>query len=168
VALKRDVRFVLRPRADRQVRLYSAEFGEEGSFDLDAIAFNRDKLWLNYIQGMAQSLEQEGLRLTGIDAVFSGNVPRGSGLSSSAALEVSTAHALLAASGQEGIIAGPRIAQLAQRAENKFVGVNCGIMDQFISELGRENHALLIDCRSLDYTLVPMPEEAALVIGNTR
>jgi len=168
VALKRDVRFVLRPRADRQVRLYSAEFGEEGSFDLDAIAFNRDKLWLNYIQGMAQSLEQEGLRLTGIDAMFSGNVPRGSGLSSSAALEVGTAHALLAASGQEGMLAGPRIAQLAQRAENKFVGVNCGIMDQFISELGRENHALLIDCRSLDYTLVPMPEEAALVIGNTR
>ncbi len=168
VALKRDVRFVLRPRTDRQVRLYSVEFGEEGAFDLDAIAFNREKPWLNYIQGMAQSLGQEGLRLTGIDAVFSGNVPRGSGLSSSAALEVGTAHALLAASGQEGSLTGARIAQLAQRAENKFVGVNCGIMDQFISELGRENHALLIDCRSLDYTLVPMPEEAALVIGNTR
>ena len=168
VALKRDVRFVLRPRADRQVHLYSVEFGEEGSFDLDAIAFNRDKLWLNYIQGMAQSLEQEGLRLTGIDATFSGNVPRGSGLSSSAALEVGTAHAFLAASGQERTLEGARIAQLAQRAENKFVGVNCGIMDQFISELGRENHALLIDCRSLEYTLVPMPEDAAMVIGNTR
>lgn len=168
VALKRDVRFVLRPRADRQVRLYSVEFGESGVFDLDALRFAPDQLWLNYIQGMAQSLEQEGIRLTGIDAVFGGNVPRASGLSSSAALEIAAAHAFLAAAGQSDLLSGPRIAQLAQRAENHFVGVNCGIMDQFISQLGRENHALLIDCRSLEYTLVPMPEEAALVIGNTR
>ena len=168
VALKRDVRFVLRPRTDRLAQLYSIEFDEEGNFDLDAISFNRDKLWVNYIQGMVQSLEQEGIRLVGIDAVFSGNVPRGSGLSSSAALEIGTAHAFLAASGQEGTLSGARIAQLAQRAENRFVGVNCGIMDQFISELGREDHALLIDCRSLAYTLVPVPAEAALVIGNTR
>jgi len=132
VALKRDVRFVLRPRADRQVRVYSLEFGEEGSFDLDALRFDPNRLWLNYIQGMAWSLEQEGVRLIGIDAVVSGNVPRGSGLSSSAALEIAAAHAL------------------------------------FISELGRANHALLIDCRSLDYQLVPMPEAVSLVIGNTR
>ena len=168
VALKRDVRFVLRPRADRQVRLYSMEFGESGAFDLDALRFVPDQLWLNYIQGMAQSLEQESIRLTGIDAVLGGNVPRASGLSSSAALEIAAAHAFLAAAGQNDVLSGPRIAQLAQRAENHFVGVNCGIMDQFISQLGRENHALLIDCRSLEYTLVPMPEDAALVIGNTR
>ncbi|MBO9391981.1 galactokinase [Caldilinea sp.] len=168
VALKRDVRFVLRPRADRQVRVYSLEFGEEGSFDLDALRFDPNRLWLNYIQGMAWSLEQEGVRLIGIDAVVSGNVPRGSGLSSSAALEIAAAHAFLIASGQSVALSGPRIAQLAQRAENQFVGVNCGIMDQFISELGRANHALLIDCRSLDYQLVPMPEAVSLVIGNTR
>lgn len=168
VALKRDVRVVLRPRSDRQVHVYSTEFGERGSFNLDAIRFNPDRLWLNYIQGMAQSLEQEGIRLVGIDAVVSGNVPRGSGLSSSAALEIASAHAFLIAAGQSSVLSGPRIAQLAQRAENQFVGVNCGIMDQFISQLGRANHALLIDCRSLDYTLVPMPEDAALVIGNTR
>ncbi|GIV73917.1 galactokinase [Caldilinea sp.] len=168
VALKRDVRFVLRPRADRQVRVYSLEFGEEGSFDLDALRFDPNRLWLNYIQGMAWSLEQEGVRLIGIDAVVSGNVPRGSGLSSSAALEIAAAHAFLIASGQSVALSGPRIAQLAQRAENQFVGVNCGIMDQFISELGRANHALLIDCRSLDYQLVPMPEAVSLVISNTR
>lgn len=168
VALKRDVRIVLRPRSDRQVRVYSVEFGESGSFDLDALRFNPDRLWLNYIQGMAQSLEEEGIRLVGIDAVVSGNVPRGSGLSSSAALEIASAHAFLIAAGQSSVLSGPRIAQLAQRAENQFVGVNCGIMDQFISELGRANHALLIDCRSLEYRLVSMPEEAALVIGNTR
>lgn len=168
VALKRDVRIVLRPRQDRQVNVFSVEFGESGAFDLDALHFNPDRLWLNYVQGMAQSLEQEGIQLVGIDAVVSGNVPRGSGLSSSAALEIASAHAFLIAAGKLGVLSGPRIAQLAQRAENHFVGVNCGIMDQFISELGRANHALLIDCRSLEYKLVPMPEEAALVIGNTR
>jgi galactokinase len=168
VALKRDVRVALRPRQDRRVTVHSVEFGENGAFDLDAVRFDPDRLWLNYIQGMAQSLEQEGIQLVGIDAVVSGNVPRGSGLSSSAALEIASAHAFLIAAGKTGVLSGPRIAQLAQRAENKFVGVNCGIMDQFISELGRANHALLIDCRSLDYTLVPMPEDVALVIGNTR
>ena len=169
VALKRDVRFVLRPRADRQVRLYSVEFGEEGSFDLDAIAFNRDKLWLNYIQGMAQSLEQEGLRLTGIDAVFSGNVPRGSGLEQfgRAGGRARRTRCWLPA-GRKGFSparaspnwrSGPRTSLSASTAAS---------WTSSSANWARENHALLIDCRSLDYTLVPMPEEAALVIGNTR
>ncbi len=168
VALKRDVRFVFRPRADRQVRLSALEFDEQFAFDLDAMAYVAEPLWANYVMGMAWSLEQAGLRLTGIDAVISGNVPRGSGLSSSAAVEVAAAHAFLAASNQLQALTGPQIAKAAQRAENQFVGVNCGIMDQFISVLGKENHALLIDCRSLTYELVPMPEEVAMVIGNTR
>ena len=168
VALQRDVRYVFRPRADRHVRIFSVEFGEEYEFDLDAIVHNEEMLWTNYVQGVAWSLAQEGLTLTGIDAVMSGNVPRGSGLSSSAALEVATAQAFLAASGLLDVLDGATIARVAQRAENDFVGVNCGIMDQFISVLGAENHALLIDCRSLTYELVPMPAEAALVIGNTR
>ena len=117
---------------------------------------------------MAGSLEQAGLGLGGMDAVLSGNVPRGSGLSSSAAVEVSAAHAFMAAAGELSRLNGPEIARAAQRAENEYVGVNCGIMDQFISVLGRENHALLIDCRTLTYELIPMPAEAALVIGNTR
>lgn len=168
VALQRDVRFVFRPRADRQVRVHSVEFGESYTFDLDNLAYNDALLWTNYVMGVAWSLMQEDVSLTGLDAVMSGNVPRGSGLSSSAALEVATAHALLAASGQLGALDGATIARVAQRAENEFVGVNCGIMDQFISVLGAENHALLIDCRSLTYELVPMPGDAALVIGNTR
>ena len=168
VALQRDVRYVFRPRADRLVRVHSVEFGESFDFDLDAIAHNDAMLWTNYVMGVAWSLAVEGLTLAGIDAVMSGNVPRGSGLSSSAALEVATAHAFLAASGQLGVLDGATIARVAQRAENDFVGVNCGIMDQFISVLGAENHALLIDCRSLTYELVSMPAEAALVIGNTR
>ncbi len=168
VALKRDVRFALRPRTDRRVRLHSVEYGESFEFDLDAIEYNPAMLWSNYVMGMAVSLMEDGLQLAGLDAVFSGNVPRGSGLSSSAALEVSAGFAYMAASGELGHLSGTRIALAAQRAENKFVGVNCGIMDQFISVLGAENHALLIDCRSLEYQLAPMPDTLALVIGNTR
>jgi len=95
-------------------------------------------------------------------------VPRASGLSSSAALEVSTAKALLAAAGTPEVVDGVDLALAAQRAENKYVGVNCGIMDQFISVLGAEGHALLIECRSLEYELIPFPSDASLVIGNTK
>jgi len=168
VALKRDVRIVFHPRADRYVRIYSVEYDGWFEFSLDQMAYNDDILWSNYIQGVAWSLQEAGLQLTGMDAVVSGNVPKGSGLSSSAALEIATAHAFMYASGQEGKLTGPQVAKAAQRAENAFVGVNCGIMDQFISMLGAENHALLIDCRSLEYQLVPFPETGSLVIGNTK
>lgn len=168
VAIKRDVRLVLRPRADRQVYLYSLEYDAATEFSLDALAYNHDSLWANYVQGVAWALQEKGLPLTGLDAIISGNVPRASGLSSSAALEVASALAFLAASGQEGALDGPQIALAAQRAENKFVGVNCGIMDQFISVLGAKDHALLIDCRTLEYKLVPVPENASIVIGNTK
>ncbi len=168
VALTRDVRFVVRPRPDRQVRITSLEFDASADFDLDHLAYDDSTLWINYIQGVAMMLEAEGLRLTGMDAVLSGNVPRGSGLSSSAALEVAAAKAFMAVSGQLDALDGPTIALVAQRAENKFVGVQCGIMDQFISVLGKAGHALLIDCRSLDYELTPFPADASLVIGNTK
>lgn len=168
LALKRDVRLVFRPRDDRHVRIYSAEYDGIYEFDLDNPAYNKETLWANYIQGVAWSLQEAGVKLTGIDAVVSGNVPKASGLSSSAALEIATANALLAAANAQDQLTGPQVAQAAQRAENQFVGVNCGIMDQFISMLGAEGHALLIDCRSLEYELVPMPENAAFVIGNTK
>lgn len=168
VALKRDVRLVFRPRTDRHVRLYSAEYDGAFTFSLDNLVYEKNVLWANYIQGVAWALQEAGIVLTGIDAVVSGNVPKASGLSSSAALEIATANALLYASGARDKLTGPQIAQAAQRAENHFVGVNCGIMDQFISMLGEEGHALLIDCRSLDYELVPVPENGALVIGNTK
>jgi galactokinase len=168
VALKRDVRLAMRPRGDGHVRLYSLEYDEHYEFDLARPTYNKEMLWSNYVQGVAWSLQEQGIALTGLDGVISGNVPRGSGLSSSAALEIAASLALLTASGQMDQLTGPQIAQAAQRAENQFVGVNCGIMDQFISMLGAEHHALLIDCRSLAYELVPFPENAALVIGNTK
>ena len=168
VALTRDVRQVLRGRDDGVVRLYSLEYDDWGEFHLDRIAFNTDRLWINYVQGVTKMLQQQGLQLRGYDAIVSGNVPRASGLSSSAALEVSSINALLTVSDQLGVLDGTTVAKLAQKAENEFVGVNCGIMDQFISVLGKADHALLIDCRSLDYSLIPFPKDAAMVIGNTK
>ncbi|MCB0108001.1 MAG: galactokinase, partial [Caldilineaceae bacterium] len=168
VALKRDVRIVFRPRPDRHMRIHSVEYDGFFEFDLDQTAYDKQTLWANYMQGVVWSLLEAGATLTGIDAVVSGNVPKASGLSSSAALEIATAVALLNASNESERLTGPEVAKVAQRAENQFVGVNCGIMDQFISMLGKENHALFIDCRSLNYELTPMPENAALVIGNTK
>ncbi len=168
VALKRDVRLAMRPRNDRRVRLYSVDYDEHHEFDLDQLQYHKEKLWANYVQGVAWALQEQGLTLTGLDGVISGNVPRGSGLSSSAALEIASALGLMTAANQQDRLSGPQIAQAAQRAENQFVGVNCGIMDQFISMLGAEDHALLIDCRSLEYELVPFPANASLVIGNTK
>jgi len=168
VALDKDVRVVFRPRSDRRVRLYAVEFDTWADFDLDNLAFNNDVFWANYTMGVAWALEQADVRLTGIEGVVSGNIPRGSGLSSSAGLEISNALALLTAANATGALTGPQIAKAAQHAENAFVGVNCGIMDQFISTLGEDGHALLIDCRSLEYQRVPFPDGASLVIGNTK
>ncbi|MFN2204032.1 MAG: galactokinase [Caldilineaceae bacterium] len=168
IALYRDIRVLLRPREDRIVRAYSREYNGWYEFDLDHLAYDEQILWSNYIQGVAWALEETGIRLNGMDALVSGNVPRASGLSSSAALEVATAKAMLAASAEPEAVVDVPLALAAQRAENKFVGVNCGIMDQFISVLGKEGHALLIDCRSLEYELIPFPAQAALVIGNTK
>jgi galactokinase len=168
VAIKRDIRIALRPRQDRIVKVFSLEYNDWYEFSLDDLRYNQEKLWTNYVQGVAWVLQELGIALAGFDGVISGNVPRASGLSSSAALEVATASAFLAASQQSGALDGVKIALAAQRAENQFVGVNCGIMDQYISVLGQEGHALLIDCRSLEYTLIPFPKDAALVIGNTK
>ena len=168
VAISRDIRMVLRPRRDSTVRIYSLEYDDWGSFRLDDVRYNDKKLWINYVQGVARELLDQNLPLVGLDAIMSGNVPRASGLSSSAALEIASLNALLAAADRVGALSDTELAQAAQRAENHFVGVNCGIMDQFISVLGTENHALLIDCRSLAYELVPFPQNAALIIGNTK
>ena len=168
VALDRDVRVLFRPRADNRVRLYALEFDSWTDFDIESPQLDDDQLWPNYVQGVGLALAELGVRLQGFEGVVSGNVPRGSGLSSSAALEIAAAKAFLASANQIHALTGPQIAQAAQKAENEYVGVNCGIMDQFISALGEEGHALLIDCRSLHYRRVPFPADTSLVIGNTK
>ncbi len=151
------------PRADRRVAVHSANLGESFEFSLDE---ERPRgRWTDYVQGVAVVLQREGFAILGADLSIGSDVPLGAGLSSSAALVVSTARALLAASGVECEPA--RLARICQRAESEFVGIRCGIMDQFASIFGREDHAVLLDCRSLDFEYVPLPAGASLVVANT-
>jgi galactokinase len=154
MAINREVLFAVRPRSDREVRLYSLNFQAESSFSLDRLEPDPEQGWSNYVRGVAQQLLREGLALTGMEGVVEGNVPIASGLSSSAAMEVAALTAFQALGGWE--LEGARAALLCQQAENEFMGVRVGIMDQFISRLGRRDHALFIDCRSLTYEPIPL------------
>jgi galactokinase len=153
-------------RPDRTVRVFSAAFDEGVKFSLDDLR-PREGHWSTYLRGVAWSLQEDGVELRGVDAAIVSNVPLESGVSSSAALEVSWAMALLAAAGHHGMDRR-RLALVCQRAENDFVGMNCGIMDQMASLLGEEDSAVLLDCRSLQHQLVPLPAgRLAVVIMDT-
>jgi galactokinase len=153
------------PRADGKVVLYSENYAEEKTFDAAALPAHAGKHWSDYPLGVVAILAGEGHQIPGFSLSLWGDVPLGSGLSSSAALEVATALAVASLVGVS--YSGPVLARLCQRAENEFVGANCGIMDQFISANGKENHALLLDCRDLSFKLAPIPAHIALVIANT-
>ncbi len=165
VAIDRSVLVATAPRGDRQVVIHALDFGETVTFSLDNIEPDQAQAWSNYQRGVAYFLEERGFELPGLNAVVVGDVPIGSGLSSSAAVEVSMAYTWQMLAGFE--MSRVELALLCQRAENEFVGMNCGIMDQFVSALGRRHHALLIDCRSLDYQPVPLPAGAAIIVADT-
>ncbi|WP_370548305.1 galactokinase [Edwardsiella tarda] len=154
-------------RPDRQVRVIAADYAnQQDSFSLDApIVAHDSMMWSNYVRGVIKHLQQRCDTIGGVDMVISGNVPQGAGLSSSAALEVAVGQALQAL--YQLPLDGVALALNGQEAENRFVGCNCGIMDQLISALGQAQHALLIDCRSLATQAVPLPAEAAVVIINS-
>jgi galactokinase len=152
------------PRSDGKIVLYAENYGEEKTFSADATPV-ASKHWSDYPMGVVSILKGEGHTVPGFSLSLWGDVPLGSGLSSSAALEIATLLAVTSLIGVE--YPGPVLARLGQRVENEFVGANCGIMDQFISANGKENHALLLDCRDLSYRLVPIPDHVALVIANT-
>jgi galactokinase len=153
------------PRTDGKIVVYSENYGEERSFDAASLPLSASKHWSDYPLGVVSILAGEGHRIPGFSLSLWGDVPLGSGLSSSAAVEVATALAVLSLIGAS--YPGPVLARLCQRAENEFVGASCGIMDQFISANGKENHALLLDCRDLSFKLAPIPAHVALVIANT-
>ena len=153
------------PREDGRIVLYSENFGEERSYPADALPTQASGHWTDYPLGVMAILAGEGYKIPPLSLSLWGDVPLGSGLSSSAAIEVATAVAVTALIGAS--IPGPVLARLCQRAENEFVGANCGIMDQFISANGQEDNALLLDCRDLSYRLAPIPSDVALVIANT-
>jgi galactokinase len=167
MAIDRDVTYVGSIRDDKRVRIYSVNFDELSEFSVDALSASQTEAWSNYARGVADVLGRSGHTLQGFDAVMFGDVPIASGLSSSAAAEMATIMAFEAAKPGGLSINGVDAARFAQRAEREFVGVNCGIMDQFISSLGQTGHALLIDCRSLVYEVVAMPKGASVVVVDT-
>jgi galactokinase len=153
------------PRSDTKIVIYSENYEEERTFDTKLLPACANKHWSDYPLGVIATLAGEGHAIKGFSLSLLGDVPLGSGLSSSAAVEVATA--LAVTSLLDVSYPGPKLARLCQRAENEFVGANCGIMDQFISANGEEDHALLLDCRDLSFRLAPIPANVALVIANT-
>ena len=153
------------PREDRQLEIRSENFVDTIEFDLDEENPTPRKHWSDYAVGVAVMLERAGHRLHGARLELRGEVPAGAGLSSSAAVEVATACALTANSGLT--IDRRELALLCQKAENEFVGARVGIMDQFTSLFGQAQRALLLDCRSLEFKLLPLPDTVKLVICNT-
>ncbi len=164
--IDRDTWIAARPRSDRQVVIHSLDLAGVGSFNLDDIHPDPDTTWSNYVRGVAIALQSEGYKLAGFDGLIHSTIPLRSGLSSSAALEVATAR-LFNRLGNLGV--DPvHLALLCQQAENNFVGMNCGILDQYTSSVGQVGSALLLDCRFLTSKPISLPENLSVVICDTR
>jgi len=164
MAIDRWIWIALRPRKDGRVLAVSLDFDESAQFELADLRPGGSS-WAEYVKGSAWALLEERHALVGWDGVLTGDVPIGAGLSSSAALEMAVMRAFVAVSGL--IWDAARMAFLGQRAENRWVGVNCGIMDQLVCASAREGHALLIDCRSLETVPTPLPPDTAVVVLDT-
>jgi galactokinase len=163
MAIDHAVWIGLSPRADSIVHVRSLDLEVDSAFDLHSLA--KGEGWIEYVKGVADQLQKAGYELSGFDAVITGDVPRGAGLSSSAAVELATARAFAAVSGFEWDAA--QMAKISQKAENEWVGVNCGIMDQMASAASREGCALFLDCRTLEVQHAPLPENTSVVILDT-
>jgi galactokinase len=164
-AIKMSTLAAVGPRNDGKLKMSSAQFSDEVEFSLDALAGGPRHHWSDYVRGVAAIIQAAGHELRGANLIVDSDVPLGSGLSSSAALEVSTALALAAVS---GIALEPlSVPKICQKAEHEYAGTHCGIMDQFIAAFGRADHALMLDCRSLAYELLPLNSDVRLVICNT-
>lgn len=167
-ALEFGTTLALRKRADRKMSFASMNLPYTAELDLDQLGKEKSGEWIDYPVGIILELEKLGTRLSGgYDLLFQGEIPNGSGLSSSASLEVVTAYALLSMEGKETDTV--EIARLSQRVENGYVGVNSGIMDQFAVANGAKDHAILLMCDTLEYKLVPFRTGAyKLIISNTK
>lgn len=167
MAIESETLVAARARRDNCVRAHSLDMKETAEFDLDMPGPRQRGIWLDYIEGVAQVLKERGLAIHGADMLIASDVPVGAGLSSSAALEISTGLALLMVSGIE--VNQIELALAGQRAEHIYVGTKCGIMDQLVAACGLKGHALFIDCRSLEITQIPFDtSDAAVVICDTR
>ncbi len=170
-AIDRATYVAFSPRKGRDMDVWSVDFGQRSDFSASTLEKKEDTNgsrlagWACYPAGVSWALAEHGEGVTGIDAAFSSNVPRGAGLSSSASVELAFATAWKALGGWD--LAPMQLALLCQRAENRYVGVNCGIMDQFASACGQRDRLLLLDCRSLEYRLLPLPEGVDIIIADT-
>ena len=166
MTIDRDAWIAARPRSDEVVQIHSLNLGESGHFVLSAIEHSRQTPWLDYVSGVVKVLQEAGFTLCGFDGVLHTTVPLGGGLSSSAALEMATARLL------ERMCRLPldsvTLARLAQRAENEFVGVSCGILDQYTSAVGQAGCALLLDARQLSSRDVPISPGLQVMVCDTR
>lgn len=166
MALERDTVILARKRSDNTLNAFAATLGRAAKASLDHRVRNPHEPWLDYVVGVADELTKAGKPVVGADLMVTGDVPIGCGLSSSASLEM----AALAMFESLGGFAfdGPDAARLGQRVENGFLGLNTGIMDQFISRMGRAGHALFLDCRTFEFEHVPVAfPDATFVIANT-
>lgn len=157
-------------RNDRKVQLYSMNFPEVGVISVslnESLEFNKEHDWANYPKGVIKEFTDKGIHLDqGFDILFYGNIPNGAGLSSSASIELATAVTLQAL--YDTTFPRVELVKMSQHAENEFIGVSCGIMDQFAIGMGKENHAILLNCQSLEYKYSPIElKDASLVIANT-
>ncbi len=167
-AIERSMLVACSPRTDGKVQAFAMNYNYSTLFSIDGVQPTSDtrERWSNYLRAMAWVMGKEHLKFTGADCIIHGDVPLGSGLSSSAAMLV--ASGIMFATLAGATIDPVRLALLAQQAQRPFVGINVGIMDQYISALGQVNHALLIDTRSLTYRPVPLPATGvSMVIADT-
>lgn len=162
VAVDADVVAAGAPRDDDTIAVYSANFDQLSEFQLADIRPDQVHKWSNYIRGVALFLLEAGVELRGVNVAIHGTVPIGSGLSSSAAIEMASGCLFQQLFGFE--MGGTDLALIGQKAENRFVGVNTGIMDQFISRLARKDHALFIDCRTLECEQVPLETSSVKIV----
>jgi galactokinase len=169
MAIDRAVWIALQPSSGREINVQSLDFDETRTFTLEEIGeregYREDGTWIKYVKGIAWAMQEAGYALRAWEGILVGDVPIGAGLSSSAALEIATARAFAHISELPWDPAA--MAKLGQRAENEWVGLNCGIMDHMISAAGRAGHALLIDCRSLETQSVPLPTGTVTVVMDT-
>ncbi len=165
IAIDKKIIAAIGPRSDEEIHIHSVDYLDTYSTALDELHFDRLKHWANYPIGVINIIRETGARLGGLNLCFRGTIPIGSGLSSSAAVEIACLVAVTRLFGIE--ISASDSIRLAQRAEAEFVGVNCGIMDQFVSVMGKRNHAVFLDCRSLHYEYIPFPFAYRIIVCDT-
>ena len=168
IAIQYAVTVLASPRPDDEIHLYSTDFNDRSFFSIsEPIEHDQEHPWSNYQRGIVDQFQKRGEKISGTNLLIQGNVPIASGLSSSAAVEVATAMAIKTLDRIE--ISDIDLIKLCQTSENEFVGMKCGIMDQFISCMGQQGKALFLDCRNLSYDLIPFPaEHYTVVILNTK